>query len=145
LAWGSPATLRLLLRAERTAEAKGDAPNKRIVKSVITAQTAKAELWRALQGGTSQATGINLNTGRRVPIPDFEWRDLECIEEQGRDIVCVRGASPRPPTRDPGRRAVDQLLGRGEGVAHAYTDVVVRRTETMANWPPSGTFRFCVR
>jgi hypothetical protein len=93
---GRPATLRLLLRAERSAaEAKSEAPRTTIVQSVMGVRSAKAELWRALQEGTLQATGINPDTGRRVQILAFEWYDLENVEEQGRDIVRVRNAAPR--------------------------------------------------
>jgi hypothetical protein len=85
----------------------------------------------ALGEGALHATGVSVDTGRRIPISDFEWRDLECREEQGRDIICVRQAST------PRRRTVGQILGGSEGSVNGYIDVVVRRTKVIENWPPS--------
>jgi hypothetical protein len=139
-----PATLRLLLRAERSAEAlKG--PGTKIIKSVMSVRSAKAELWRALQDGTLQATGINFDTGRRVRIPDLEWHDLECIEEEGRDIVRARNITARLIKRAPRRGTTEKLVGQllqgrddvdptRRSAAHGYANVLVRRTEIMANW-----------
>jgi hypothetical protein len=127
LVWDSPVTLSRLLLAERGAESAVKNRKAKIVKSVMSVQSAKAELWRALQEGTLHATGVNVDGGRRITIFDFEWRDLECMEEQGRDIICVRDASPRTSAR---------ILGRREGVTNGYIDVVVRRTDITANWRP---------
>jgi hypothetical protein len=142
----SPATLRLLLRAERSAEAEVKARKTKIVKSVMSVRSARAELWRALEDGTLQATGINFDTGRRVPIPYFEWHDLGNVEERGRDIVRVRNATPRSLTRNPNRGTDAQILRRRDGVgankpppAHEYSEVVVKRTEIMKIWPSRET------
>jgi hypothetical protein len=128
LVWDSPVTLSRLLLAERGAESAVKNRKAKIVKSVMSVQSAKAELWKALQEGTLHATGVNFDTGRRITIRDFEWCDLECIEEQGRDIICARDASPRTSVR---------MFRRREGVANGYIEVVVRRTDITANWRSS--------
>jgi hypothetical protein len=134
-----PATLRMLARLERDLDAR---PEEQLAKSRMSCGAAKAKFWRTLQEGTLQATGINFDTGRRVLIPSFEWHDLENVEEQGRNIVRVGNPAPRSLTSNSGRGTVAQIRRGRDGVdanrllpAPAYVDVVVRRTEVMANWP----------
>jgi hypothetical protein len=140
-----PATLGMLLRLERDLEARAEED---FVKGQMSCETARAELWRALQEGTLQATGINFDSGRRVRIPDLEWHDLESIEEEGRDVVRARSITvtakliKRTPRRGITEKQVAQpLQGRDDvdptsrSAAPGYANVLVRRTEIRANWP----------
>jgi hypothetical protein len=141
----SPATLGLLLRVERSgASAVKDDPKIKIVKNVMSVRSAKAELWRALGKGTLHATGVDLDAARRVPIRDFEWCDLECVEEHGRVIVRTRIASSRSVTshtdRSNAARIVSQVM-RGHDVntkrapaGHEYSEVRVKAEEVTIHW-----------
>ena len=44
-------------------------------------------LWLALRSRSLEATGIDEDTGRRVPIPAEQWHDLTWFEENGRDVI----------------------------------------------------------
>jgi hypothetical protein len=138
-----PATLKMLWRLERDLECRAEGD---LVKGRMSCQRAKAELWKALQQGTLQATGINFDTGRRVRIPDLEWHDLECIEEEGRDIARARNFTARSINRTPRRGTTEKLVaqflqGRDDvdptsrSAAHAYANVLFNRAEIIANWP----------
>jgi hypothetical protein len=113
----------------------------------MSVQSAKAELWRALQEGTLNATGVDFDTGRRVSIPGLEWHDLECIEEDRRDVVRAHNIATRSTKRTPYRRTADKLIaqrlqGRGDvheysrRPAYGYANVLVNRTEAITIWPP---------
>jgi hypothetical protein len=103
------------------------------VRGQMSCQTAKAALWKALQAGEVQATGIGLGTNRRVLIPDFEWQDLKNVEESGRDLVCLQ----LPFTKVPPRRAAgrDDALTTIRPFPHGYFEVLVQRREIMKIWP----------
>jgi len=60
----------------------------------ISVRDAKAKLWKALGENALRATGINTESRQRVEIADYEWRDLEDIEENGHDVVRARVARP---------------------------------------------------
>jgi hypothetical protein len=136
-----PATLGMLesdseVRAEET-----------FVKNQMSRETAKAALWRALQEGTLQATGINFDTGRRVLIPDLEWHDLEYFEEDGRDVFRAHNIAARSVKRTLNRGTADKLIaqllqGRGDvdacsqPPAYGYANVLFNRTEAITIWPP---------
>jgi hypothetical protein len=137
-----PATLGLLLRLERE-EARAE---EKVLKSEMSCQTANAKLWKALQAGEVQATGISLGTSQRVQIPSYEWEDLSNVEEKGRDLVWVQNASSPPFTRPRARGAAAKLIaqhlhGRDDvdaaspPVPHGYANVMVGRTEVMRIWP----------
>ncbi|MBZ6077573.1 hypothetical protein [Microvirga puerhi] len=74
---------------------------------------AKEALWIALQQAFFEATGISAETGKRVPIPAYEWRDLDHIEEGGHDVICTRGVRGGP----------------------RYEQVVVRSLPIVRTWP----------
>jgi hypothetical protein len=140
-----PATLAMLMRAEREAKAhKSGQPGTKVVENVLSVRSAKTALWIALRGGKVQATGIRLGTNQRVLIPDFEWHDLDNIEEMGRDVVCVENAALQPFTEIPARGATAKLVMHGHDAseatgrprAHGYAGVVVRETEVLAIWRP---------
>jgi hypothetical protein len=73
---------------------------------------ATALLWKALRDNLLQATGIPNDDEQRRPIPDYEWRDLELIEERGRDVV-----------------RYGHLSSRG------YNDVAFPRDSIFTLWP----------
>ena len=56
-------------------------------ENLVTFGEAEKSLWNALQDSQLQATGIPTDGEKRVPIPDFEWRDLKAFEEGERDVV----------------------------------------------------------
>jgi len=58
---------------------------------LMSAQEAIEALWLAMQRGAFEATGVDEQAGRRVPISREQWVDLTCFEERGRDVV---GAAP---------------------------------------------------
>ena len=72
-------------------------------------------LWRRLGENALQATG-KTKAGERIVIPDYEWRDLEDFEEQGRDVVRVRDGG--------------LVSNRG------YDNLAFRRQNIMALWMP---------
>jgi hypothetical protein len=104
-----PATLSSLLFAERHDSAQGLLPH--------AINDAKAKLWEALGENSCQATGVSTETGERVVIPDYAWRDLHDIEERGRDVLRVREAN-------------------GVWIDRGYNDVALRRQNIMAIWQP---------
>ena len=71
--------------------------------------------WLATQSGSLEVTGIDEDTGRRVPIPAQEWHDLTWFEEKGRDVIC---AKPRP----------------GLNTAR-YGDLIVSAEAVLGRWP----------
>jgi hypothetical protein len=107
-----PATLSSLLFAEHHDSARALLPD-----GTISINDAKAKLWEALGENSLQATGISTDTGERTVIPDYAWRDLQDIEERGRDVLRVREPS-------------DVWTDRG------YNDVALRRQNIMAIWQP---------
>ena len=44
-------------------------------------------LWLALRRASLEVTGIDEDTGQRVPIPAQQWHDLTWFEEKGRDVI----------------------------------------------------------
>jgi hypothetical protein len=107
-----PATLLLLSLAESYDSAHGLLPH-----GAISINEAKAKLWEALSEHTLQATGISTDSGERVAIPDYAWRDLRDIEERGRDALRMREVS-------------------GVWSNRGYNDVALRRQNIMAIWQP---------
>lgn len=107
-----PATLSSLLVAGHHDSAQGIPPRR-----AISINDAKGKLWEALGENSFQATGVSTETGERAVIPDYAWRDLQDIEERGRDVLRVREAS-------------GVWTGRG------YDDVALRRQNIMAIWQP---------
>ena len=53
----------------------------------MTVKDAIDALWVGLGEGLFQATGISTKTADRVPIPEYEWPDLQHIEERDRDVL----------------------------------------------------------
>jgi hypothetical protein len=82
---------------------------------LISVAEAIDALWLVLQSGGLEVTGINEDTGRRVPIPAEQWHDLTWFEEKGRDVI---HAKP----------------GAGHNTAH-YSDVIVPAGAVCAQWP----------
>jgi hypothetical protein len=107
-----PATLSSLLFAERYDSAQGLLP-----LGAISINDAKTKLWEALSEHALQATGTSTDTGQRTLIPDYAWRDLQDIENRGRDALRVREAS-------------------GVWTDRGYNDVALRRQNIMAIWQP---------
>jgi hypothetical protein len=107
-----PATLSSLLFAEHHDSAQGLLPH-----GTISITDAKAKLWKALGENSFQAMGVSTETGERTVIPDHAWRDLNDIEECGRDVLRVREAS-------------------GVWTDRGYNDVALRRQNIMAIWQP---------
>lgn len=101
------ATLSLLSLAERY-----DIATDVVSESSAGVLDAKAHLWKALQANLLQATGIPNDGEQRKPIPDYEWRDLQAIEERGRDVV-----------------RYDRLSATG------YNEISLRRHSIMTLWP----------
>jgi hypothetical protein len=83
----------------------------------ISINDAKAKLWEALGENSFQATGVSTDTGERTIIPDYAWRDLNDIEERGRDVLRLRESS-------------------GVWTHRGYHDVALRRQNIMAIWQP---------
>jgi hypothetical protein len=107
-----PATLSSLLFAELHDSAQGLLPH-----GTISINDAKAKLWEALGENSFQATGVSTDTGERTIIPDYAWRDLNDIEERGRDVLRLRESS-------------------GVWTHRGYHDVALRRQNIMAIWQP---------
>jgi hypothetical protein len=82
----------------------------------ISIQDSKLQLWRALEEKIIQATAIDIATGQRITIADHHWRDLEVIEERGRDVLRPRHLWNDPKT--------------------GYSDVAIRRKALLSIWPP---------
>ena len=76
---------------------------------------AIGSLWLALRSGHLDATGIDEDTGKRVPIPVQQWHDLTWFEEKGRDAI---RAKPWP----------------GRNTAR-YSDVIVPAGAVCEQWP----------
>ena len=72
-------------------------------------------LWLAFRDARLEVTGINEDTGRRVPIPAEHWYDLTWFEENGGDVI---HADPR----------------RGRNTAR-YCDVLVPAEAVRERWP----------
>jgi hypothetical protein len=106
-----PATLPLLSISESYDRVCGLTP-------MMTFANAKAALWRALAGGKIQATGLDIASGDRIPIPDYKWRDLDNFEERGRDVV-----------RLPYKIRFNRV---------GFDEVALRRLAVMTAWPPRG-------
>jgi hypothetical protein len=85
--------------------------------AAVSVQNAKAKLWKALGENAMRATGINTESRQRVEISDYEWRDLEDFEENGRDVVRTRDG---------------RLVS-----ARGYDDLTFRRQNIMAIWQPN--------
>ena len=77
---------------------------------------AEVKLRGVLEEGVFDATGIDSHTRRRIIIPRQEWRDLEVIKEKDREVLRLC---------EPG------LLPKG-----GYDEVLLKRAEIMAMWPP---------
>ncbi len=140
----SPATLSLLVRVERRAETAAQDP--KIVKSVMSVRSAKSKLWSALRADKVNAIGFDLGIGRRVPIRDFEWLDLDYFEEKGHAVVCIRNTASRSPMSHPGRGTAAHVLrehigsdAKSRSTVHEYTEVVFKRSELMEMWPSLGS------
>jgi hypothetical protein len=88
--------------------------DKSALKPLMSVDDAQHALCQALEEGHLQATGISARTGGRTPIPAHEWRDLENIEERGKDVVRVRK--------------------RGSLPSGGYEDVALPRKAVMALW-----------
>src|SRR5262249_32329626 len=98
--------------AERYDSSHGSLPS-----GAISIKEAKAKLWAALGDNEFQAAGISTDTGERVVIPDFAWRDLTDFEERGSDVLRLR-----------------ETYG---GVARrGYNEIALRRQNIMATWQP---------
>jgi hypothetical protein len=82
---------------------------------LISVAEAIDALWLVFQSGGLEVTGINEDTGRRVPIPAEQWHDLTWFEEKGRDVI---HAKPGP----------------GHNTAR-YSDVIVPAGAVCAQWP----------
>ncbi len=84
---------------------------------------AKTKLWEALSEHAWQATGTSTDTGQRTLIPDHAWRDLQYIEDRGRDALRVRE-------------------GSGVWTDRGYNDVALRRQNIMTIWQPHRLVRY---
>ncbi|MGH9553226.1 MAG: hypothetical protein ACRD3W_27850, partial [Terriglobales bacterium] len=71
--------------------------------------------WFALRSGRLEATGIDEDTARRVPIPAEQWHDLTWFEEKGRDVIRAE-------------------LKPGYNTAR-YGDLIVPAEAIRARWP----------
>jgi hypothetical protein len=91
----------------------GDA--KRDQADLMSVAEAIDVLWLAFQDGSLKVTGIDEDTGRRVPIPAAHWYDLTWFEENGRDVI---HADPR----------------RGRNTAR-YCEVLVPAEAVRERWP----------
>ena len=78
------------------------------------AMDSKAELWKALEHGIIEAVGVEVATGRRMPIPRHEWAELDWAE--------VRAEDPLE-------------LQRGGGIP-AYRRVNLSSADIVEIWPP---------
>ena len=103
------ATFSLLDLKEIHQRSQGTTP-----KDATSIKTTKEMLWKALQDNAMQATGLSTETKARGLIPDYEWRDLADIEEDGRDVVRMRE-------------------GRGYS-KRGYDDVALRSKDVLAIW-----------
>jgi hypothetical protein len=107
-----PATLLWLSLVE-----KYEASHDLLPWGAIGIREAKTRLWNALGDNAFQATGISTDAGEREVIPNYAWRDLQDIEERGRDALRIREAS-------------------GVWSNRGYNDVALRRQNIMAIWQP---------
>ena len=97
---------------------------KRDDTDLMSGAEAINELWLATQSGSLEATGIDQETGRRVPIPAEHWHDLTWFEENGRDVI---GAEPK----------------RSRNTAR-YDDVIVPAKAVRERWPVGSTSQFAL-
>jgi hypothetical protein len=79
------------------------------IPMMLTIHDSCAELVRALRSGDIAATGKQAN-GPRIPIPDYEWNDLDLT----------------------GDELNDAWIGGGR----AYTGLAIKRTDILKTWPP---------
>jgi hypothetical protein len=82
---------------------------------LISVAEAIDALWFALRSGGLEVTGIDEDTGRRVPIPAEQWHDLTWFEEKGHDVI---RAGP----------------GAGRNTAR-YSHVIVSAEAVSERWP----------
>jgi hypothetical protein len=101
------ATLSSLFLADCYKTANGD-PG----ETTPRAREAQGRLWKALQENLLQATGIPTDGDQRKPISDYEWRDLQLVEERGKDVVRTGALS-----------------------ANGYNEISFRRLSILALWP----------
>lgn len=105
-----PITMPLLQIAETLACAKRELP-----QSALSTTDAVSKLWRALEDGLIEATGIEIKTVRRIPIPKVEWRDLRNVEVGRKDVLAhLRTSTNRP----------------------VYEEIEFPRNSIMNLWPP---------
>ncbi len=79
----------------------------------MSAEEAIKELWRALQFGDFEASGVEKDTGKRVGIQAERWHDLTWFEESGTDVI-------RP---------------QREQAKECYREVIVPAEAVRARWP----------
>jgi hypothetical protein len=72
-------------------------------------------LWQALRSGHLDASGIDENTGQRVPILAQQWHDLSWFEERDRDVFRAE-------------------LGPGNNTAR-YGGVILSAEAVRGRWP----------
>ena len=72
-------------------------------------------LWQALRSGHLDASGIDEDTGQRVPIPAQQWHDLTWFEERDRDVIRAK-------------------LGPGNNTAR-YGGVILPAEAVRGRWP----------
>jgi hypothetical protein len=109
LAPNGPATVRKIAICDIVEHIK----KRSTLTQALDFEAAKAELWRACLDGQLQAEGIDADSDRLVAIPAREWRLLDTTEVRNVELLAI------------------------EGVNNArYRDVVFRRQDIVARWPP---------
>jgi hypothetical protein len=88
---------------------------KRDRADLVSVAEAINALWLAIQSGGLEVTGIDEDTGRRVPIPAEQWHDLTWFEEKERDVI---RAKPMPAYN-----------------TACYRDVIVPSEVIRERWP----------
>jgi hypothetical protein len=106
------ATVRRMVFSEGYRRVHGTLPS-----DAIGIRDAMTKLRAALSGNQTQATGVKADTRHRIPIPHYEWRDLEFLELAGRDVARFRD------------RGIDDARG--------YDNLAFPRQDITAIWPVS--------
>ena len=106
---------------------------KRDVAHPMSVAEAIDVLWQALRSGDLDASGIDEDTGQRVPIPAQQWHDLTWFEERDRDVI---RAKPRAWQQYCALRRRDFARGSGPRpmAGHATARTNTSGTDEAGGW-----------